>query len=319
MQRKIESFFKVTTTYNETNKKYFIYDPANSRAYFTTRPDDTLDTFVDTKEGVKLYYRKNESEYIVPIIQTHLSVPIIKSNLQKAVRRKDVSTALASSVVLLQTDPISFLRRLPVIFIEDVCLTTSIPIVVWLMMADKSYKLTNGDIELLLKIVQHLCVVDHYYDDSNAPEFDQKALLRHDSLQYSDTLHALYYRSLYGGMKGDMSMLRNAIYYYHTNPELIINASLTDHIPDFCFRVIPEAIDFHPLPQMLPYIKRHMSTEAITEEEIKKLIWFAESGVNVRKDTTIHNQRVANYDENWPEIRKYLSRFRHTIIHNKTI
>jgi hypothetical protein len=144
-QRKLDSFFTVITKYDENNKKCFIYDPINKTAIFAPKPEKT-DKFIDTKCNIRLFYRQNhivtENDFI-PKISTNLSVPLLKSNLQKAIRRFNKDIALTTSIVLLEKDPLSFLRRLPIIFVEDVCLLDSLPIIIWFMMADKEYKLTN--------------------------------------------------------------------------------------------------------------------------------------------------------------------------------
>ena len=81
-------------------------------------------------------------------------MPLIKSNLQKAVRRCDNQIAIQSALVLIQMAPMELLRRLPIIYIEDVCLMDSYSIVVWLMMADKDYSaLKKRDIDIILNIV----------------------------------------------------------------------------------------------------------------------------------------------------------------------
>ena len=80
-QRKLDSFFKITTKYDENNKKCFIYDPINKKAIFVTKPEKS-DKFVDTKSHIRLFYRPyniTENDFI-PKISTNLSVPLLKSN-----------------------------------------------------------------------------------------------------------------------------------------------------------------------------------------------------------------------------------------------
>ena len=53
--------------------------------------------------------------------------------------------------------------------------------------------------------------------------------LTHETLKdysHKDELLSLYYRSKYGGMKGDIEMLVNSIYYYIGNPLLIGRSSI---------------------------------------------------------------------------------------------
>ena len=48
------------------------------------------------------------------------SISLLKSNLQKAIRRGNVDVALKSAKLLLHKSPNDFWRRLPIIIAEDV-------------------------------------------------------------------------------------------------------------------------------------------------------------------------------------------------------
>jgi len=258
-QQKLSKFFPVKLSNNEKNKKCFIYDPDNYKAFFENKPNDD-DVFLTIKSNVKLYYRlpRNKKTFIIPTIETKFGVPLLKSNLQKAVRRCQTQIAINSALAIIQKDPIELLRRLPVIYIEDVCLMDSYSIPVWLMMAEKEHTLNTTDIDILLNIVKNLCECNIYYDENSARLSDKKLFdLSHKSLQdfeHKDLLLSLFYRSQYGGLKGDMIMLKNSIYYYSARP-LEIQKTKYDSINYETFNnvleIIPEAIDFHPFPQMI--------------------------------------------------------------------
>ncbi len=315
MQTKLDHFFKrsdKTPPKKNKDKKCFIYDPENTCAYFTQNPE-VEDKFICAKSGLNLYYRKvdqeNKTYYENKIPENTYDIPLLKSNLQKAVRRKDVSTAMQTTIILLSVDPTSLLRRLPIIFIEDVCLTDAFPIVVWMMMADKDYTLKDYDKRLILSIVASLCEIDEWYDNRGNLDGDQT--YTHESLQSlpnADYLLSLYYRMLYGGMKGDMKMLNNAIGFYkdreifHSELNDSYNYNLNETIT-----IIPEAIDFHPYPYLLSYIKKCTDVE---KDRVKELIWFAESGVNVRKPYTLENREKYTNQEEWSMVKKSLDGFR---------
>jgi hypothetical protein len=327
MQRKLDSFFKITTAYNESTKNCFIYDPENRSAYFAYKPDQT-DKYISTKCRVKLFYRQPASPcpspVFIPTIATKLNVPVLKSNLQKAIRRHRVDIALTTTIALLQKDPTEFLRRLPIIYIEDVCLCDSYPIITWFMMTDKEYSLTNQDIAIILSIVKDLCDVSAYYmydsnDDCSEIAFD----LSHESLQqfdHKDCLLALYYRHLYGGTKGDMQMIQNSIYYYAKNQSEIhgtTHTTLDLTVLNQQVDIIEEAIDFHPLPHMLGEIRKRIRSERgiyITDQIIKMHIWFAESGVNFRKPHTMTAAEEHKHTETWDLVKPPLDEFRKLFI-----
>ena len=134
MQKNLHSFFQISRVHNENHKRCFIYDSATYKAFFAPCPNDETDTFVSIKSGVKLYYRRQQQEQeqqdaiVLPIIKTTADIPLLKSNLQKAVRRGNHSIAVSTALAMIQKDVTQFLRRLPVIYIEDVCLIDSFPV-----------------------------------------------------------------------------------------------------------------------------------------------------------------------------------------------
>ena len=318
MQQKLDSFFKIIPKYDEKNKKCFIYDPENYKAFFDKKPA-TTDKFITTKLGIKMFYRKPKSDKIIdiPIITCRFNAPLIKSNLQKAIRRCDNLIAIQSALVLIQMAPMELLRRLPIIYIEDVCLMNSYPIVVWLMMADKDYgKLTKMDIDIILNIVNSLCNCRRYFD-YKAENYDNTYVFTHESLQFcpnSDELLSLYYRSEYGGMKGDIKMLKVAIDYYKMRPtEIIITNynSINYNLIEREIEVLVEAIDFHCFPNMLNTLNR---ITYIDKETIKKCIWFVESGYNVRKNDTILSSKEYEERNEWKKIEKHMDDVRCELI-----
>lgn len=315
MQKRINTYFTPLRlpSYDEKHKKCFVYDPTNRRAYFCTKPEPT-DKFIVSKLNIKLFYRKPETTTVIniPIIECAYSVPLIKSNLQKAVRRCENRIAIQSALALIQVAPIELLRRLPIIYIEDVCLMDSYSIVVWLMMADNNYqKLTNMDIDIIVNIVNSLCNCNTYF---NYVKTDYNYEYTHETLEFSDELLSLYYRSQYGGMTGDLQMLKVAIDYYIKNPLEIVRTQYNNI--DYSsinkeFEILNEAIDFHCYPNMLYTLNK---LTYINKETIKMCIWFAKSGYNVRKpETQVLAQEYQKKPE-WKKIEKHLDEVRRSLI-----
>jgi hypothetical protein len=301
MQTKLDKFFEVKIIHKENNKKCFIYDPEKYKAFFENVPGP-YDVYLTTKIGIKLYYRRPSynKPISLPKIECKANVPLLKSNLQKAVRRCQTDIAIKSALAIIQKEPLELLRRLPVIYIEDVCLMDSYSIVVWLMMAEKEHPLDINDIDILLHIVKSLCETQTFYDYSN--DYTKDFELTHKNLQdleNRDAILAVYYRSQYGGMKGDMLMLRNSVYYYSERPSEI-EKTVYDCINyaelGVNLDIILEAIDFHPFPQMLQTLVKQTNLD---NNDIKQFIWFVESGVNIRKQITIDQSREYSTNENW--------------------
>lgn len=303
MQTNLHSFFKISRIHNKNHKRCFIYEPATHKAFFTSTPIDETDTFISIKSGVKLYYRQPppKDQPYIPVIQTNTSIPLLKSNLQKAVRRGCHSIAVSSALAIIQKEPMQFLRRLPIIYIEDVCLIDSFPIVIWLLMADAQYSMNNSDIHILMQIVHSLCDCSRYDD---CRDLKSNMDYTHDTLENEEGcnhLLSLHYRYMYGGLKGDMQMLKNAIEFYIANPSAVIHYSFSSTLPfeiDTNLVIMREAIDFHPFPTMLTTL--HKIT-GIDKQTIKECIWFAESGYNIRKQYTIETA------EKYKEKREYIA------------
>lgn len=83
-----------------------------------------------------------------------ISPAIVKSMLQKAIRRRKGSAAVRLAYELYRLSPQELLRRLPVIIIEDSSLHPAYPILVWCMLAEsKGYILVSFDIN------QNHCII----------------------------------------------------------------------------------------------------------------------------------------------------------------
>jgi hypothetical protein len=316
MQTKLDKFFEIKIQHKSDNKKCFIYDPDNYKAFFETIPAES-DIYMSTKIGIKLYYRTptNKKTILLPRIECRANIPLLKSNLQKAVRRCRTDIAVKTALVIIKKNPLELLRRLPIIYIEDVCLMDSYPIVVWLMMAEKQHILDINDIDILLNIVKNLSDCQSYYNDSN--NYPREFELSHKNLENfenKDQILSLYYRSQYGGMKGDMLMLQNSIYYYSKRPSEIVKTvyDCIDYGKLGCLLdIIPEAIDFHPFPYIISNLVKQTNLD---NNDIKEFIWFIDSGLNIRKPETIEKSREYSEKEYWKIIKSKLPRIRCSII-----
>jgi len=306
MQTKLSQFFTIKTDYNEKHKKCFIYDPVNSRAIFESEPL-IKDEFIVKKLGVSLYLRNfiRVAEYDFPTIQTDAKIPLLKTNLQKAIRRGKNIIAMTTALAMLQKEPVELVRRLAIICLEDVCVMDSYPVLIWLMMTDTYYTLKSHDNYLILKMVNTFCNCTHTFDHTYTYK---EIVLNHESLQdlkRHDILLSLFYRQKYGGMKGDMEMLNSAISYYTTHYGEIVKTDLSDidcEIPE-TLEILEIAVDFSPFPFILDNIRKKTGLET---GKIKEFIWFAESAWNFRKlHTRIRSENYKSRPE-WELIEKHL-------------
>ena len=108
-------------------------------------------------------------------------------------------------------------------------------------------------------------------------------------------------------------MLKNSIYYYSERPSEI-QQTLYDSIDytnfDPNLEIITEAIDFHPFPQMINMLVKQTNLD---NNDIKTTIWFAESGLNIRKPLTLENSREYSSKEIWKIIKPKLARVRYIL------
>lgn len=201
------------------------------------------------------------------------------SHLQKAVRLMDDIKSIKTAKHLIDLDYNSFIRRIPIIMLEDVNIHNCFPVLVWLMIANtKGFHVKQEIVKWLLGVVCHLskCGKKTNYSskDIEEIEIDKGDLM----------LQSLRFRKAYGGMKGDMNMIE---YYIHllNNKEVTIN---NDKIPIIRLDIEPlykkewiiEANDFHCNRYILEHVSRHY--KQYKKEHIKKLIWIFSSSKNKR-------------------------------------
>jgi hypothetical protein len=143
---------------------------------------------------------------------SRLSVPVLKSILQKAVRRRRPLPATRAAMEIVDKDIGELLRRLPIIILEDSTLHPELPLLVWLMAAEsKGYKLSRRLVTKVLQIV-HETASCPWTDDVVAPpkeDIDGSTESTFSLPPECETmLRAIHLRAQYGGMACDVSMLK---------------------------------------------------------------------------------------------------------------
>jgi len=168
---------------------------------------------------------------------------LVKSSLQKAVRRGLPRAAVAAAAYLLAREPKDLLRRLPLILAEDVGIFADLPRLTWLMIAvQSSYTLREADIRFVLTLVAFAAAHrERTHPPAAVSEAEADAVLSH-VLQPTPTPAAvaassspggqrvelirqcLVLRACYGGMPGDIEMLlalaaKPSTWIHHIAPE----------------------------------------------------------------------------------------------------
>ena len=206
------------------------------------------------------------------------SVPMLKSLLQKAIRRMEAEVAVKAARELLILDVGAFLRRLPIICVEDVTPIQGLDVSIWLMAAhSKGFILRRGHVEYLLGFVEAM---------ANFPRKTRKyEPAAAGTGEKPDPFHkCLGLRRAFGGMKGDMKMLSileshveaGTMSMEQTN---IVPVDLNSTPPLRKEDWIPAAVDFHVCS-----IAKKLAAQFDKEEgEVRKLMWNNSSSLNLRR------------------------------------
>ena len=335
----LHKFFKMSNP--AEGKKNFIYDCANSETWFSNDVSPN-DVFVVGKCGIRLW-KRNVHNHSPTMTYTSRDcpcpTPLLKSHLQKAVRRKKTLLALRTLYSLMSQDTIATLRRIPIIAIEDVCLVRGLSTIVWLMMADKKHTVSESDYAFLENFIFSLCETDEYFDCTGESNGKTMTITRANShknivdsnIDNMDDVLALLYRIEYGGMKCDKTLFQNAI-EYHTNVYLSTPTSIEMKINNIDKNIvrshivlsinpelfIQEAIDFHPFPWIVKKIYSSINVgerDKISHDTIKLYIWQVESSLNVRKKWSIERSQDIAKDRWWKKISLELCGLRSYIVH----
>lgn len=304
-QRRIETFFQ-----SQREDRTYFYVDWSQRPYkaqwLTTKPKDVqFQEEVQWRE-MKLFITLGARLSTSPIMEHPAIKPdasllsLVKSNLQKCVRRKMTQKALQTARFFMAMDMAHFIRRLFIIMLEDVVVHESVIALVWLTAAvNKGFYVTQEIGSWLLSIVSYLCSEssETYHScrisndttqctEENIKKFYSDSISEEHRPQ-SDILLTLLFRKAYGGMPGDLAMimsfveliLRTGAKHIHTTPlDYSINGS---DIPLIALEDINLcAVDFHCYPQIVLVLARE--NKDLSEKAIRTAIWQHSSRLNFR-------------------------------------
>lgn len=221
-------------------------------------------------------------------------ISLLKSNIQKAVRRNlpDVAVSSAIEIIKYKTGLLELLRRLCVIIVEDkfgcyFSIADHYNSLVWIMATEKAWE---GWLQWLLKLIYFIC--DKNFKNINCDSIDYK---------WSDNEYsrAMLIRSFYGGLKCDILLLKNCAKIIE-KMEIPQSKEIDLVLPDNNLRIIKESVDFHCVPGIIKNI--YKKYPKYTESEIKESIWTYSSSIRFDCDTIPEN-------ECWEDIKETVSWF----------
>lgn len=231
-------------------------------------------------------------------------IALLKSNIQKAVRRNLPEIAIASAVEITKykTGVSELLRRLCIIIVEDkwdcyMQIAKHYNTLIWMVGTEKG---KFNWLEWVLGIIRFICdkkfrLVEHKSDIN----------LKWSKNEYSCSL---ILRSFYGGMNGDMKLLRHcAKQIEDIKPERFDNEAIDineEKDYDYDLLIIPAAADFHCIPSMLETINHKYPRFSC--DIIKKSIWDGSSSIRFECEKT--------ENEVWNIIKKDVYKFQKNYI-----
>ena len=255
-------------------------------------------SFVTYYPPPKLEYSKNQ--YLL-------------SHLQKCVRRMNDIKAVQTSKHLIDLDCNSFLRRLPIIMLEDVTLHESFPIIVWLMIAySKDFKIKIEIVKWLLGVVYYLSNEVYkttYFKYKEEYKWDEDVTPSNINF----ILKTMRFRKAYGGMKGDMEMIEYYIGLVLQN-EIFIRKAKIPLVRPFMEGLnkkewIYEANDFHCNRSIIDRIQFHHNR--YTKDYLKLLIWNFSSSINQRENIEKDQSQI----EDWKIIERTVRKIQRSCIY----
>lgn len=331
----ITKWFKVKNKNYVQSPKYFYYNGINT-TFLLEKPKNyfkigivrwkeyDINLSICCSKDINKKFQDNNKEYlnlknIANDNFCYSQIPIMKSNLQKCIRRSLSEQAVSSAITILCLKPSELLRRLPIIVLEDVTLNNKFLFLVWLMCAEsKGLKINDDILNEIINIVNFLSRCKKADECLKLEGVNIKKYKLNDlTSEQRDILWSIQLRKSYGGMKGDLLMLNyftDLWYNRFISCYKIINVKNDNSLNKRLLRksdLILESIDFH-CSNIINFIKNKYSH--IEENKIKKSLWVFRSSYNIRKNNS--KEKEDKLKIIWNEISGYVDFSSKIIINN---
>lgn len=261
---------------------------------------------VKTKESSSNPDETIKNDEIYTTNENLTKLPIIKSLLQKAIRRKDENVALMAAKSMMTLNLKSFVRRLLIIALEDSILDSDILLaLVWFFKASSvDFTFQKIHLDFLLGIVLHLVQNDAFLEIS----FQDNLEIVEKNNKYSLCLY-IFINSTDFFLENDEKMFN----WYHSyvkdkikqdsKKTIIENVDYNSIEFVTCINCPLYAIDFHNSKSMVLSIQN--STKQLDAETITNAIWYCRSGINSRKS----EDKYYEYLETFEKIEKHVDNY----------
>ena len=305
-------------------KNVFYFDNINYTAcWLDTVPKDC--NFIkkinwkEYKIEVTLCSKLSDADIYESLNKEKNKIPLLKSHLQKNIRRNEIKKALQCAKEFIDIDFNQFLRRINIIMLEDCILHNSFNVVSWMTATLGKWKPHKKDIEYCLSIVEFLAGHKNI-DPRDELTFDFKKNIKSINLldtQHRDLMYSMEFRKSYGGMHGDIKMISYFCdkwlkrFLKHENCKYINNLSINLESRNYYDTLVylkkydVYAVDFHNNPQLLDKLEKIYIDKKFTKDDFKKAIWYFRSSLTVK--IPYDNCKLITSEDNLDKYKKIFS------------
>lgn len=347
-QTTLDSYFKskngnsqndatiVSDNNNKINLKYFYLKWTNKfspecNAYWTDQRPSEINYIeqvkCDSLEKDYYYYicgyfpDYQEKKYNLGKEKTYKNISMLKSHLQKNIRKMDDMLAIPTCYHLMKLSMNDLIRRLSIIMLEDTELHECITTIVWLTVAlsKDNFRIKKYMYEWILGVIYLLCKtenVDKLKKDKNSISLKN---ITHEVLSCSNLLnkqqlsilYSMLIRVTYGGMECDLNMIQQYVLVWKDRflkNGRKMNNMILKPISIYVTELKTSdwdisAIDYHCSPKIIDFIMKKYPE--LNDDEIKSLIWTYSSSINARVPEKQVNETNL---QNWNKIKDYVAK-----------
>lgn len=247
--------------------------------------------YINLNEDITQYFCRNKS--------------FLKSHFQKCIRRGLVYKALLTGYLWWEENLSDFLRRLPIIMIEDVALFQELDIIVWFMVMIDQINIPETFKSWLGSVIISMAKYPTKIFNGTKIESVDYSRLGLLNINHQNFIYSLMIRRSYGGMKGDMKMINFTISDYINRFKNGYRIPNIRHKKYVIYKTLEPAdyeisgLDFHCFPKILELIQNKFPQFSLNT--IKKAIWENSSKINFRE---IYSTNTVEVIECWKIIQK---------------
>lgn len=241
-----------------------------------------------------------EPDHRFPPVPECRNVSILKSTLQKCVRRGYVKEALRCAKSLMALNFASFCRRMVVIAAEDVFFGKDCLTLIWMYKMSRSgrYVPSTRHINHLLGYVKILCEEKRYVLYGSEESFVEHLGEQNHRERCAQAMLRMFIHEA-ALMAWDEKMLK---WYHNHLQELADDTKAIKVVDESTVRYMTwddlplVGIDFHTHAGLARMVASKLK-DGVSEERIRSIIWNARSSVNYRKMSREDISMIKDYDK----------------------